>query len=320
MSCKVCDCGAGLSNTGNGCSPIMKTAKMLIAVPIYDNDGTRNGITLADTLNQAYFDALINQIDVSKRWFPYPQMKNVEDVRGDNKTETFKDQSQLFVSEGIRSFKAWIVGLDATTVIKGKIEAGRCVKMGFFIIDLDGNLIGNISADGLTLYPIRIDENSLAAKFMKSSDDELQKIELTFNFNSTEKDENLKMITCAELGDVQLLDLVGLLDVCATITNITQTGFTATLETEFGSALNKVKDEGLESADFVSSVTAVVSKIRNSTDAADVAITSVTESAPGVYDFVIPSQDIGDTLILKPLKSGREYTCVVDAPFVIPAT
>ena len=171
-TCIVCECNAGLGNTGTDCSPLQKAAYSLIGVPLYQSDGvTRNGINLeTDVLNAAYFTALINQADISKRWFPYPAIKNVEDVRGENQTEEFTDKTLVFVTEGARAFKGWIVGRDAQPVLKGKIETSRCVQMGYYVVDLSGNLIGSISSDGTKLNPIQVDQNSVAAMFIKQTD------------------------------------------------------------------------------------------------------------------------------------------------------
>lgn len=321
MSCNACACNAGLGNTGTTCSPLQKSAYKYIGVPLYDDDGNRNGIDLEnDTLNQAYFDALVNQTDKSKRWFPYPAMKNVEDVRGENQTEEFSDKTKIFVSEGTRSSKSWIVGSDAQPVLKEKIESGRCREMGYMVVDLSGNLIGSFNSDKTFLYPIQIVQDTLSARWIKPTDSTTQKIELMFDWHPSERDENLGMITCSELGDVNLLTIKGLLDICAVVESITVTGFKVTLKTSYGTALNPVLDKGLVITDFVSSDTGATGKIFNETTQADVTITSVTESPDGVYTFVIPAQSFSDVLILKPLKNGRDYQCVVDAPISMPVS
>jgi hypothetical protein len=79
------------------------------------------------------------------------------------------------------------------------------------------------------------------------------------------------------------------------------------LVTNYGSVGNKIKDKGLLAANFVSTVGAVASKLRNFTTSADVAITGLTESA-GVYTLTYASQTAGNVLIITPLANGRSYT------------
>jgi hypothetical protein len=78
----VCNCEVGLSNTGlPNCAPIADVTKRIILVPIFANDGTRNEYEVATTtFNQVFFDGKINEADASKRWFPLPDIENIEDV------------------------------------------------------------------------------------------------------------------------------------------------------------------------------------------------------------------------------------------------
>src|SRR4030067_246251 len=111
MSCVACKCGVSLSDTGFDCTPVQEVTYKLMAVQTFDSTGARNKIPFTATLNQAYFDALINQSDISKRWSPFPAMKNIDDKRGENKTFEFDDQTTEFLAEGARKFVGMISGL-----------------------------------------------------------------------------------------------------------------------------------------------------------------------------------------------------------------
>lgn len=307
MSCTACACDAGLSNTGTGCTPIMQVAKKIIITPIYDDAGARNSVLLSATLNQAYFDGKVNDSDASQRWFPLPELKNVEDVRGDNINESFEDQSSVFIQEGSRTFKGLMIGNSGTGAgspqLKGKIEAARCVEVGVFVIDKAGNLIGKISADGLSLEPIEIDSQSLSAMLIKTTDSTIQKLTVMFSFAADERDEDLRMISCDEQGSANLLALRGLLNVCATYTDVDSDEFTAELTTEYGTPKNPGHDKGLVIGDFA---------LYNVTDSASVTILTLTESPDGFYRFTFANQTLGDELRLTPTKAGRDYTCVIE--------
>jgi hypothetical protein len=291
----------------------MQVTKKTILVPIFADDGTRNKVLLTSVLNQTFFDNLVNHVDPSKRWFPLPEIKNVEDVRGENISETFEDQSSVFIQEGNRSFKAWMIGSSGTGAgspqLKAKIEAARCVEIGVYIIDKAGNLIGKISSDGLSLEPIAVDSQSVSAKLIKTTDSTIQKLELMFNFSADECDEDLRMITEAEQGGANLLGLRGLLNIDSIIDNETTTSFTAELITEYGTPINKGHDKGLVIGDFA---------LFNVTDNLAVVITTVVESPDGTYTFTFPAQTSADVLRLTPTKAGRDYTDVIANTIVVP--
>lgn len=310
MSCSsTCRCGYGMSNTGSGCTPLMKVTKKVIFVPQLDDDGNRNGITIGATLDQTYFDALVNQSDPSKRWFPLPEMKNVKDERADNIVETFEDGSTGFVQEGTREFMGWAV--NAPQQLKGKIEAGRCIEMGVYLIDINGNLVGSLSEDRTTLYPIKIDKDSISAKFIKATDKTLQKIEFKFNFSIEEHDESLEMITCEEL-DYEVLNLRGLLDIYADYSLIDNTTFTMRLRTDYGTPTSPVLDKGLVAADLA---------LYNVTDSLAVIVTSVTEDTDGgTYVVVFPAQTNADEIRVTPSRDGRDYSEVIASLVTMPLT
>ncbi len=315
FNCTPCKCDNTLSNTGFACTPIGKVAKKLLAMPLYANDGTKNGILFSSTINQAFFTALINETDASKRLYPLPTLKDVENKRGDNKTKTFKDDSTVFMREGIKSFTGLITPLDGLGAVspqlKKALDSIRCVQMGFFIVDIGNNLRGRISDDGLSLEPIQVDEQSLNAMFMDATDDEPEMIQLKFNWNPLEKDGDLRMIVCAELGGVNLLALRALLNVCSIVTDIAEDGFVAKLYTDYGTPINPILAKGLVAADFA---------LYNKTTEADVTIDDVTESPDGTYTFEFTAQNAGDELELTPTQAGKDFTCVVENIIHIPLT
>ena len=114
----LCSCAVSLQNTGSpSCAPIMGVAANFILVPLIANDGTFNYIDPTATLNDAYFTALINEADESKRWYPTGKLKNVTTDRADPILETFEDGSSVFIRDGIRNFTAMI--------IKGSFELAK---------------------------------------------------------------------------------------------------------------------------------------------------------------------------------------------------
>ncbi len=302
-----CDCNGTLSNTGTpSCQPIMGVGVKLILVNLIANDGTKNVIDISTyTGSQAEWDARLNDTDGSKRYYPLPAFKNVEDVKGDTIFETFNDTSNLLVQEGTRTYTG-VMPNESPTLL-GKMKEARCQKIGVYIVDDCGNLIGNISSDGASLDPIPVDNNTWNPILVKATDTTVQKIQLSFEYSRLTKDEDLKMIAESE-SEIDLLTLRGLLDVNAAISNETTgdpSSFTSTMALDYGTAKNPIKVEGLVQADF---------SLFNETDSVAVTINGVVESSAGVYDFDIADSS-GDTLTLSLSKDGLEMP---DTTVVIP--
>jgi hypothetical protein len=317
MGCNVCACNAGMSNTGVGCANIFRDTYGLIGVPLYATDGTQNGITLASAaLNQAFFTARVNDPDSSKRWYPFPSndgLKEVESVRPESTFKEFTDGTKQFVKKGVKPFVGQITGRQAQPKLVGKLDAIRCVSggFGFYKIDRDGNLIGEISADGLTLYPIAIDPESFDANFMEATPTEPSYVAITFNFAQSSLDKDLAMITCSEMSyNVKLLR--GLIDVCAVFSDPTNDYFTIQLVAEWGSIIDPTTVQGIISSDV---------SVRNNSVGGGETLMSFVESttSPGTYlaTFANPVAD-GDNLTVTITKSGFDFTCVSNTLLVIP--
>jgi hypothetical protein len=293
---KMCDCSASYANTGlPDCKTLMAVAKRMILVPTYDSTGVRNKIAAGDVLNAAYFTALINQADKTKRWYPLPEIVNVEDSRSEPVMETLADGKKIFVNDGPRAFKALMIKQPAQ--FKAKLDQWRCLGVSAFFVDKEGNLIG--STDGTDFYPIIIDNDTLFANLIKTTDTTTQKIELSFEFGSTEDDGDLRIITETEAG-TNLLLLEGLLDVnMSAAASISTTTFKTTLTFDYGTFKTPDKLTGMVAADFA---------LYNVTDSASVSISTCVESPDGTYTFTYSAQTSGDVLRLTPSVNGFEFT------------
>lgn len=304
----ACKCDVGLGNTGTpNCQPIATVAKKLIVVPTYDSTGAKNSITIGDTLDEAYLTAKINAANAADRWFPLPVMENVTQERADSITETSGSGKIAFIREGSRSFfgEMW----KQSPTFLGKLKEARCTDISVYVVDADGNVLGSCpSADG-KMYPIQVDKDSWDVKMASATDSTVQKVTLGFNWSDNERDEYVSMITEDDYT-FDILNSKGLLDVTSTNSAITTTGFTVTLATAYGSKANPVKVKGLLIGDFA---LAELSPTPGS-----ITITSVTESADGVYDFVIPAATSADVLELTPSKDGYDFTAVIANTITIP--
>jgi len=328
MGCTPCRCGSGLANTGIDCYAVFAVPRRAYLVPLYDSTGERNKIDFADIdadTAEQYFTDLVNEADATKRWYPLPGFENVDSTRNDNIVETYNSGTTSFVQYGIKPFLGWIVpsasGNMQPSLIKA-INGARCVgELGVIMIDINGNLRGTLSADELSLYPTKIDSSSIAATLIEATDTTNPHINVTWNYAREEKDEDLALITCTELGGSYMLTLRGLIDVVSSLSVITDTSVKVTLITNSGTKITPVYVKGLVLADWISSDDAATGQIYNSTTDANVALVSATENPDGTYTLTVGSpQNEGDELIPMATREGYDFTALEDNPWVVPMT
>jgi hypothetical protein len=307
----LCDCGVSLQNTGTpSCVPLFGVTKQYILVPLVADDGTENKIDPATTLNNAYFTALINQADDSKRWYPTGALKNVAGERADAIFETFEDGSKYFIRQGIRNVSALI--LKQGPELLAQLNANRCSTFGMFIIDNNGSIYGKVKNNDGFLYPIEVDANTFYAKMVFTTDTTIQKLMLQFEWGVDERDEDLRMIAASSITGINLATVSGLMNLYCTIVSTTQTVMTLKVFAKFGNIVTNYPISGLVTADFVSTVAAATSKMRNNTDGADVTVVAAESSTvPGTYTLTYSSQTVAD--VLQPLvkKNGLDGSTMI---------
>ena len=303
MAVESCSCSL-TGNTGlPNCETIESVAKKVIWVPLFKSDGTANNIDLSsDTLNQAFFDSKTEDLDAQQRWYPSPEIKNIVDERGDDIVETADDTTDFFVQEGSRTFTG-LIFKQSPRYLKN-LRGLRCQKLGAYIIDKNGNLIGNGKEGSNILSPIVINEETLRFKLVKATDTTVQKVQIDWTWDSLENDADIAMITANNV-DIDLFTLKGLLDANATLVGtVSQTGFVFTLTSDYGSHGNKDTIDGQLLADF-----AVFNITDDPTETTNI-LTAVTESPDGTYTTTYASQDVSDVLRLRHVDSvegGFDY-------------
>jgi hypothetical protein len=280
----------GLSNTGRpNCLPLQSVTSKLILVPLQDNAGAYNRI---DLTTLPVWDNLINDPDVSQRWYPLPTFENVELPKADTIFEEANSGRMAYLRQGKRSFAGELWAYDSTPQFLGKLSSGRCVEFGIFVVDINGSLIG--SKVGNFLYPIPVDNQSWNPTLMFATDSTIQKIMLAFDWNRFFDESTLWMITSDEAVQ-NFNDLKGLLDVnLINPVQVANTSIQVDATFDYGTAINPLKFKGAVLADF---------DLYDNTNAAPFVITAVSEPTEGTY-IILATFVTGDSYTLSVTKSG----------------
>lgn len=307
MANQLCECNIGILNSGlPNCVRTQKAIRKSIFVQMVSNGGVTMSIDPATVLNKAWMDALVNHSDKSLRFYPTPQMKNVDTTKTDPVMESFEDASSFFIRDGVSTFSG--IFANCPPMFKAKLESMRCVSnTGKFDIDLEGNLIGLTNNIDGKLYPIPVNVQSVVAKVVNANDKATQQILFTYEIPSWVNDADFRMISASAFTNFTPLDISGLLDANVVFSAIGAGTVTATITVPSASMDEPIAVEGLVIGDFISSVTAVALRIRNVTGAADVVVTGVTEPTPGAYVLTY-ALVAAQTVIVLAKKNGFDFS------------
>ena len=297
-----CSCTSKYSNSGtpNCLGDLIGAARKLILVSRYDNTGALNKVSLPATLNQAFFDALINNTDRSKRWYPLPKFVNVTMPKEDSVFETFEDGSKKFVREGVRTFTAVLPGTGPQYL--SVLKSARCSDMAVYIVDKNGALVGLTNGEPDVLYPFAINQGTMDAILQWATDTTGTNINFSMEFDIDQKDEQISLIANSQLVSVNLLNLKGLYDAYVDYTSTGQTSMVAVLHSKYGNVGQLVGIQGLVAGDFA---------LFNVTTATAVTILTAVEAPAGTYTLTYASQTAGNVLRLTPTKAGIDFAPVV---------
>jgi hypothetical protein len=287
------------------CKSVLEVTKMLVLVPLYGADGSENSISLTNAKLKAQWILKYNDVDTEDRFYPTPIIENVATERAASEFETLNSGRKVKLRKGQRTFTGYFVQEGATFL--GKIESWEKISdFGFYIFDAAGNIGYNKKANDTALYPIPVENGSFDTMLVMPTDSAVEKIMIQFDVASYFKDSSINVLKYSDLTDFNpLTDSYALIDATVECASATTTSITFTVTDTYGDAV-----ENLVAADLVSSVGGATSKIRNTTDAADVAVTGLTENSAGNYTATFTAQTSADSMTVKVLKNG--YDVVVD--------
>lgn len=292
-------CKQSISNTGEAsCRVLIAKAKGFIFTSMVNSSGATPALDPnTDVVNNVFVDAKINAANKLDRWFPVNNIRVSEDVRADDEYFTYPDGTREFLRQGARTVVA-TRGSGTPQFVK-KIKTWGTFNGGFYIIDENAKLVGNVNAQGL-LEPIPFEDNTFNAKLVTGNDTQkFSTVVMTFDYSNLVSDGDLGVWNTD--ADVNLLTKDGLLDLNVT-TGAANTTSVLSLVINSGSGYinDLVPLEGLVITDFGSSV-------QNLTTASPVALTSVTEPTEGNYLLTMTApQTLGDVLEVTITKNGIE--------------
>jgi len=293
MAIAGCNCKGRIGNTGYpGVKPFGVTSGLYM-MPILANDGTRNGIDLtSNDLAQELLDA-INNPDPSKRAYPFNNLRNVTFDEADPNFETADNGERFKTRNGIKTvtFEAW--GVNEQYFAK---VSDNCVNFGVFLVDVCGNLKGQL--EGTKLVPRPVNQYSFYAKYMDATSDTGAKVMFSMDYSIITTDGDQWMIPSSLLAPYSALELQGLIDVTFDITVNSTTEIEFEANYEYGNAVNRLPWRGALLADF---------SLYNQTTQTAVTPSAVTESTvtPGLYTLTFPAQAANDVVALSAFRAAN---------------
>ena len=307
---EICSCKTGIENFGQpNCVNALKRVSRLIFVNYRDDAGAINSIASTDTLDQTYFDGKFNATDVSQRWYITETINNVDGERADFTTQE-ADGINFVVRQGVREFNGTFWGGIASPTYIKSFESISCRQMGYFVVDVEGNIIGIENETTGDLDPIKIQRNTFQAKYMWPTADTVQGVNLKFNWEENERDSELSFVGSANISVDMLTQTSMSTVVISNVASITTTTFTFDMDFTYGEVFEKEPYSGAVIGDFT--------LLDNG--GSPIVITSITETATeGTYDLVMPAQTSTDVLTFSYQKtSGTGFETTSDTSITIP--
>lgn len=277
---EICSCGDGITVFGQpSCVPSFGRDARIVFVQYLDNTGAVNSIKSTDVLDATFFENKINAgagssvLDASLRWNITETINNVTNERGDNVTEDI-DGYAINVEEGVRTYDGTFYGAIANPVYVKSLKSMSCAQVGYFIVDVNGNVIGMENLLTGDLDPIKMKRSTLQVKYNPKTSSASQNINIKFAVAEGQEDGNLSQ---AIVSLTDTLALRSLINVNGVSSAPATTGVVVTAKLSYGNYNNKIAFEGAVLADF---------DVYNVTTASIVTPSAVTESPAGVYTFL----------------------------------
>ena len=309
----ICSCKTGIVNFGQpNCVDSFARDARLILVNYLDDTGAVNSVKSADTLDATFFDGKFNNAALDKRWYLTPTINNVVGERAEVVSQEV-DGIPFTVRQGNRMYDGTFYGNVAATPFIDALESTACQSMGFFIVDVAGNLIGMNNSTTGDLDPIKVQRNTLQVLYKFPNSSEVQNINLKFMYEENERDADLSFVG----ADNMTVDLLTSSAMTTIVFDTPATGITtddATFKMEFlyGEQFDKLDYAGAAIGDFT------LTEI-SPTPGAVTILTLVETAVSGTYDMTFTTATSADVLELNYSKTtGAGFESLVNLTITIP--
>ena len=306
----ICSCKTGMGNHGQpSCIDTFARDARLMFVQYKSDAGVINSIKSTDTLDQTFWDGKFNNTDISQRFFLTPTINSVVGERAESVKQDV-DGISFNVRQGVRTYDGTFYGGVASPEYQAALETMSCQTVGFFIVDVAGNIIGmenDITGD---LDPILIQRNTLDVMYKFPTASEVQSMKILFNYEENESDADLAFVGKDNISVDMLTQSAMSTVVFSAATAISTTGFTTTMSFLYGEVFEKAAYEGAVVGDFT---------LFNETTAASVTVLTAPESPAGTYALTFAAQTAADILTLSYQKAtGQGFESKTDLSITIP--
>tara|TARA_R110002126_G_scaffold57442_1_gene152195 strand:+ start:6250 stop:7185 length:936 start_codon:yes stop_codon:yes gene_type:complete len=275
-----CSCGTGgIGNLGlPSCSDLLQVVARVIILPTYADDGTRNSILSSDfsagVLPANFINAKLIETDASKRWNITDKLfDEVEISNTDRTTQTTSSGAMYELLQGVVTFSGKLY--KRPPAYKGQLNSAKCGENSVYLVDTTGRLMGEVSDDGLTLFPLELQEGSIVAEWFPKSDSSESYVSFDFQLDRIVSSENFLTIPSGNITE-NLKKAESLIDVALVEGTGTQSVTTLFVDANYslyGTFGNKGALEGK------------VGLTAWDIDGANP--TAVTEATPGVYELTV---------------------------------
>lgn len=167
-----CLCGNGFGQLGlMNCSTVAGLPVRDIFVPTYDSDNVRNGIPVSELvlqtdgtykLPESFIIGKLDEPDPTKRWNITPKLMDNINPSSTDDTDYTTSLGEIY---NIRN------GVQATSYELPSVPYGiasrinnNCVETSKYTVTEKKQIIGEVSDDRLTIYPLKIQKGSIKSK------------------------------------------------------------------------------------------------------------------------------------------------------------
>lgn len=240
-----------------------------IKVSQKDSTGALNKIPVGTTIDQAFYDAKVQNLDLTQRWYVSPAFKNFQSPKEDNVYQNFGDGTKSFIREGLRTYTGDFIELGSDFLCY--LKPLECKNEAIYFLTEKNVIQGYSTDDSGDVYPIPVDE--LTTKLNYATDDAVESVMFNIDIPITVLDCQLKSVFGST---ADLINTDGLIQMEAVASSPTGVGYTVSMSV-YGMPYTGLVATDINGYDVTAGASIAVSSISGGSDGSYVvAFTSPT--------------------------------------------